>query len=541
MSITIGKFVSRFSVPQRAQMSAEFADRVVRRDFVSECSRQLSHLPAPSAKVIRIRRLALKVSIKGSKLDEQKVAAVLAAEFLRLLLVRLKSGVAEQDQIVVSSTRTEWLARFISDLVSGSAASRWEYEEFTDLLRLGTAEAVVTLFQREPEEMVPVLLSLQAQGRLDPLLLLLGDLALEQLFLCIATTSSDSYTKLTVDDLLTVGALATSHSTVRGILATRRRALVLFLALSRTNQVTTRQRWTPRRILHVLMTLDVLLEMTHALEPPMWLEQLSLEALQQSGPSLNPDVLALLEQVCSLASRTGDQIQDHKLTSLTHVLDELTPFTNEKRAERGKDFSWLSSDYAGLMLSVGLIDRLGWPRSILQTSLGQTYGPRAITFCIAGLGLRLMGHALEADRLEPGICVFAGWTEPVSADVRSFRAFLSSVREAERRELLEALDLTNESDPDVGRDWETTFDYLAAGLTREFAERVRGFRKATAGSVIKTFFRQSGRICIEDKRILVILQQNPFHIALHISSMDESVESVSWLGARRLEFRLEGL
>jgi hypothetical protein len=107
--------------------------------------------------------------------------------------------------------------------------------------------------------------------------------------------------------------------------------------------------------------------------------------------------------------------------------------------------------------------------------------------------------------------------------------------------LLKALDLAKEIDIDACRDWETTFDCLAAGLTREFAERVRGFRKAAAAYVIKTFFRQPGRICIEDKRILVILQNNPFHIALHISGMDESVESVSWLGDRRLEFRLEGL
>jgi hypothetical protein len=541
MSITIGKFVSRFSVPRRAQVSSDFVDRLIRRNFVLECSQQLRHLPAPPAQVIRIRRLALKVRITAGKLDEEKVAAVLAAEFLRLLLARLKSSVTERDQIVVSSTRTEWLAKFISDLVSGSAATRWEYDEFADLIQLGTAEAVVTVLQREPAELVPVLLLLDAEGRLEQLLLLLGDLALEQLFVSIATTSGESYTEPAVDDLLTVGALATSHSTVKGILATRRRALRLFLALSKLNQFTGGRGWTPRRILHLLMTLDVLVETTPAREPAMWLKQLSPEALQQSGRSLNPVVLALLEQVCSLASQAGDQVHDHKLTSLTQVLDELTPFTNEKRAARGKDYSWLSSDCAGLLLLVSLLDRLGWPLRILQTSLGLTHGPRAITFCLAGLGLRLMGHSLEANRLEPGICVFAGWTEPASADLASYRAFLSFVSDAERLELLKALDLAKEIDIDACRDWETTFDCLAAGLTREFAERVRGFRKAAAAYVIKTFFRQPGRICIEDKRILVILQNNPFHIALHISGMDESVESVSWLGHRRLDFQLEGL
>ncbi len=541
MSLTISSFKTRCRAPRRAQITHELVERVVRQGFASECRRQLGSLPGSPRSVIRIRRLPLHLKIASANLTEEKLARHWAAEFVRALSVMLASGRADNNEIVRAETRTEWLAKFISDLVSGSAATRWEYDEFADLFRLGTAEAVVTVLQREPAELVPVLLLLDAEGRLEQLLLLLGDLALEQLFVSIATTTGDSHTELAVDDLLTVGALATSQSTVKGILATRRRALRLFLALSKLNRSTGRRDWTPRRILHVLMTLDVLVEMTPTREPAMWLKQLSPEALQQSGRLLNPVVLALLEQVCSLASQAGDQVHDHKLTSLTQVLDELTPFTDKKRAARGKDYSWLSSDCAGLLLLVGLLDRLGWPQRILQTSLGLTYGPRAVVFCLAGLGLRLMGHSLEADRLEPGISVFAGWAEPAYADLASYRAFLSFVSDAERLELLKALDLAKEIDIDACRDWETTFDCLADGLTREFAERVRGFRKAATAYVIRTFFLQAGRICIDDKRILVILQPNPFHIALHISGMDESVESISWLGSRRLEFQLEGL
>ena len=244
------------------------------------------------------------------------------------------------------------------------------------------------------------------------MLLLLGDLALEQIFLSVATTG-ESYTELTLDELLTVGALAASHSTAKGILATRRRALRLFLDLSRLNQVTIGRGWTPRHILYVLMTLDVLVEMTQALEPALWVKQLSPEALQQSGRLLNPVVLALLEQICSLASQAGDQVQDRKLTSLTQVLDELTPFTKEKRAPCGKDYSWLSSDCAGLLLLVGLLDRLGWPQRILQTSLGLTLD-HAQCLLSGRAGPAADGPLVGSKPAGTWNLCFAGWTEPAS-------------------------------------------------------------------------------------------------------------------------------
>ena len=93
----------------------------------------------------------------------------------------------------------------------------------------------------------------------------------------------------------------------------------------------------------------------------------------------------------------------------------------------------------------------------------------------------------------------------------------------------------------VASDWTRTFDCIGSHIVREFASRVRGFRKATIAFIVNTFFRQAGRVCIDDKRILVLLQPTPFHVALHLSSIAEPVDSVSWLDNRRVEFQLEGL
>ena len=41
--------------------------------------------------------------------------------------------------------------------------------------------------------------------------------------------------------------------------------------------------------------------------------------------------------------------------------------------------------------------------------------------------------------------------------------------------------------------------------------------------------------------ISVVLAASPYHVALHISGMDDPLPSVSWMGGRRLEFHLSGL
>lgn len=541
MSLTISSFKTRCKAPRRAQITPEYVERVVRNGFTSECKRQLSLSAISSQSVVRIRTLPLHLKVASPNLNEENLARLWAAEFVRALSAALQTGSAQNQSIISYQTRTEWLARFICDLVSGSAPSQWEYEEFADLFRLGTVDAVISLFQREAPETVPVLLFLEEQGRLESILLLFGDLAFEQLFVAIASTRGQTYVDLTIDDLLTAGALATSQPFQGGLLGTRRKALRWFLKLCADEQGAGESPWTPRRVLHVLMALDILTAVTRGLDPTMWPDQLEAEVLQRSGHSLNPNVVTLLEQVSAQAIQAGNgSIRDPKFNSLKALLEELAAGANLTGVPLTTNSIWLSSECAGLFLLVGLLDRLRWPQRI-QATFGPINGPRALVFCLAGLALRLLDLPLDANRLDSGISIFAGWLEPASADLAACRSFLSSTTDAERFELLKELDNRVEVAKDAASDWGKTFDCLGQRLTREFAERVRGFRKANASFIARNFFRQTGRICIEEKRILVILEHNPFHIALHISSMDEAVESVSWLGGRRLEIQLEGL
>lgn len=539
MSLTISSFNTRCRVPRRSPFTQDFVQRVVRQAFTSECRRQLSLLPDSGSTVIRIRRLPLELKIVNSNLSEEDFARLWASEFFRALSVQLRSVRPGMDGIVKVESRTEWLARFISDLVAGSAQTKWEYEEFADVFRLGTVEGVLTVLQRESKEIVPVLHFLDAQGRLDSLLQLFGDFAFEQLFAGIARAQrgqdSDLTVELTLAKLLRIGSVVQSYSRGSGFLATRHRALRVFLALAKLDREASNFNWTPRLVFHALMALQILVDVTHSLPPAMWVDQLTPEALTRTVRSLNPAVLGLLQQVRQLATEAG---REKEIASLTQLLRDLTP-KPVTPVETGKQSYWLSGDCAGLLLLVGLVQRFEWTRRIMETSLGQRWGPRAVVCCLAGLALRILGKPLGVNDLDPGAAVFAGWLAPASADLNLMRIVLSSASDEDRLELLRALNVSEIEK--VSGDWVQTFDCLADSLVREFAARVRGFRKAIPAYVVNTFLRQVGRICIDDKRIFVLLQPNPFHIALHISSADEPVESISWLGNRRLEFQLENL
>ena len=93
----------------------------------------------------------------------------------------------------------------------------------------------------------------------------------------------------------------------------------------------------------------------------------------------------------------------------------------------------------------------------------------------------------------------------------------------------------------VAIDWARTFDALAAELLGEFGSLVRGFRQATRPAIVRQFLRTPGRAQVHDRVISVLLDPSPYHVALHISGMDDPLPSVSWMGGRRLEFRLLGL
>jgi hypothetical protein len=218
--------------------------------------------------------------------------------------------------------------------------------------------------------------------------------------------------------------------------------------------------------------------------------------------------------------------QDGRLDSgLDSVLTDLRRLV-PSAATPGQAGRWISSDCCGVLLLLSTVRRMGLWRAVEEPEFMKFGGPRAFSFLLAAVGMKLLGEWDAEGRVDPAVALFAGIFSDV--DRTGLKRFLAA-------EAPVFGDLIH------GGDWPEALQNLAAEMSRRFAERVRGFRQASREAVVKQFLRTRGRVLVEKQRLLVVMEVNPWAVALHISGMDEAQDGVEWLGGRRVEFDLEGL
>jgi hypothetical protein len=120
------------------------------------------------------------------------------------------------------------------------------------------------------------------------------------------------------------------------------------------------------------------------------------------------------------------------------------------------------------------------------------------------------------------------------------RHMLAEVNALGRRRLLEQLAPGMDAKT-CAEDWATTLDALASRLVVEFGGLVRGFRQASREALVRQFLRTPGRVRLGEHVVSVLLEPSPYHVALHLSGLDDALSAVNWMGDRRLEYRLLGL
>jgi hypothetical protein len=205
---------------------------------------------------------------------------------------------------------------------------------------------------------------------------------------------------------------------------------------------------------------------------------------------------------------------------------------------------WVDSDLASMFLLAGVVRRLGWPERIRMSRCWEEYGPRALTYTLAGTALAIAGRPIDLSEADPGLLLFAGWID--QPDVRGFRRWLdgSAAANDDRRALLASLldDAQDEERPNGAEaSWESTFAHLAHTLVRQFARSLRGFRQSGDRFIVDRLLSTSGRVLVEPDRLVVCLEPNPLWVAVRLSGADSPVDSVEWLSNRRLELELGGL
>jgi hypothetical protein len=512
-------------------------DNRFQSNFSEECRSLLKSGLWSRPYVLRVKRLCLRIKVDGLVNNEKKIASLVAHAFVRELQKALASSGGHE--LVQADSRSHWLAMAIRDCLAGTASQKWEYQEFTHLFGLSTGDAILELLCAEPEHLVDTLQLLSTDQTLIRVLALFDEVKLETLFGVIGRATGVIDHALSVEHVTAVSRtiIDLDQAIAAGRGTQRVQALTLYLALRQASLTARMQVWSPRLVLHALQTLSFLTTRVRIGLPQEWIAELT-RLLEDPGvlQSLRGSVVVVLQNLQDLALHNPAQ-----LMSVLNVLVDLRTEGRVATVDQGRrSDQWISCQYAGLFLLTGLLIRLEWPHAIAQSTLGKVLGPRALTYLLATVGLAIVGKLEPVPtRLDPGLALFAGWTG--EADMSGLRDFVSWQDPAIRRELLAALTSGGKGVMEFADSWEATLQYVAGHLIQNLAGRVRGFRQASRAFVVARVLAVPGRIRLGERTIVVTLDANPFHVALHLSSLDETVESVGWLGNRRMEFVLEGL
>jgi len=592
MSLRIAKFDTTCHVPPQCRKDAEVVDQLARGRFARDLGEHLGPSLARQPAIIRIRRLPMRVILPASELNEDTLSLKWRQEFGKALFTALAYPAdAGPLEVFRADSIAGFVASAIRDLLDGTAQGKWQYAEFESFFCLGSTQAALALICAWPQQSLAVLMYLAEKRVLSRLLARFEDTALEQLFAVLAPSTESETKTLSIADLTTVAKLMLKHTPDKVIaLRSRGYALTLFVEAQRSGQPLT----SPRVIFHALLALAVLLN-----EDVFWpgiprgasrvgslptnvaailegiaraLAILLEQELSKSGLPLDESrsnqsqsvYAAILENIGGVlreyveltlyidprrpshlvfGGKTSGEPQVWRGT-ITAQLAELDELLQVARVElkiptppaKPLQVLWISSEWCGLFFLSSTLERLDW---VSEWGGLPDFRAGGVGCLVAGLALTIVGRFDPAvPSLDPAIALFAGFLhEPDLAHARRvFREFPIATRLRVLR-----VALPHEGVDQAAESWEGTFERLAETLLLTFASRIRGFRQATRQGIVRSFIARPGRVRIEPERLVVFPGPSPYNVALHISGMDDPVDSSVWLGRRRIEFELGDL
>jgi hypothetical protein len=559
MSLTIGRLRVRTSIPRRLTTLASAVDDAVRRDFASALARTHVEEAVPRA-VCRIRQLIVRIKVTPDEVRQLKLPQLWADAFARALAVAVAD--AGSSDVLAAESRAHWLAQYLLRLVDGQPVDAWAYGEFSATASLPSAEAIVALLEANPSDAVEVLTILDSELNLGRAIARLDAGQLARLLGLLDRSAAPPGRRLGLDDVYEVAELmieaarsadypaaTTALSAVGGPSLGDAQSILLFVAQLRIRVLGTR-RLSAGRIRDALRLIEWLYGLQIALpsEARMRVVAAAVSQLRQGQlPAMDISLAELVLSTRAVFGVTDDDLNVAKDVSLTLERIQSQIPTIGAATARQLEARWVDSDLASMFLLVGVVRRLGWPARIRMSRCWEEYGPRALTYTLAGTALAIAGRPIDLSEADPGLLLFAGWID--QPDVRGFRRWLDGSATVnpgndDRRDLLASL-LDDESDEErptgAEASWESTFGLLAHTLVRQFARSLRGFRQSGDRFIIDRLLSASGRVLVEPERLVVSLEPNPLWVAVRLSGADSPIDSVEWLSNRRLELELGGL
>ncbi len=493
--LRIARLVTTCHAPADRREVYSLVNSIARDQLAGELSARLGPSLARQTGVVRIRRLHVRIVLRGRSFDRRRLIDAWVQAICRQLFTALAAppGSARFEVERAPSTAHQ-RAAFVRDLLSGAASGKWYYRDRESILRLPRAEGVMAALREEPGEIAATLEALAGLGTLEAALAILDDLALEELFRAIA--KGEILTDPAWPEALAaIARVLARHRPSRGLrLDSRAQALRLF-TLARGMHVNL----SPRVWLTMLTALALLAE-----NGELWAASpRSVERI--CGRPLTPDTIALLEALRGSFAEATAPLRP----ALLSVLDAAGLSVPAPAIAAAEPAPWLEFDGASLLLLTGPLLRLG---------LAPDWREAAGRARLYALGCALRGAFDPAiPEVDRNAALFAGLFGELQAS--ALRPFFAG----------------------PGTDWRAVMDSEAARLIAFWTAQIPGFRRASREAMVRQFLTAPGRVRVEEKRVAVVLAPRPYYVALRIASLDGPVESVPWFDGRRLEFQIEGL
>jgi hypothetical protein len=501
--LRIDRFVIQCRAPRHRLEARSLADSIAREEIARELGARLGPSLPRQAGVVRIRRLRVRIEVRGRAINRSRLIDAWVRAICRQLFTALAyPHGGGQFEIHRAATTAAFRAEFIRDLLSGAASGRWEYRGREALLRMPRAEGVRAALSEAPGEIADTLAELAKLGSLESAVAILDDLVCEQLFRRIATSGGVTTEGPWEEILALVTRVLMQYPPSRGLGVDSRAQALRMFALAQGMDV----RLGPRVWLTVLTALALL-----AANGELWTG--SPRTVEQiCGLRLSPDVIALLEYARG-AMRAGEAAA-REPQQLRNALKAAGLREPEPVVSQSEPQPWREYEGASLLFLTGPLLPLGWAAA---------WSGSARQAALYALGCAVRGVFDPAiPWVDRDAALFAGLFEEASAS--GLRALLAAT-----------------PPPSGSADWPSAVESFASRLITVWASGIPGFRRAGRDAIVRQFLKSPGRLRVEESRVLVSLAPRPFFVALRIASLDEPVERVPWFGDRRLEFRIEGL
>ncbi|GAA4547881.1 hypothetical protein [Amycolatopsis samaneae] len=215
---------------------------------------------------------------------------------------------------------------------------------------------------------------------------------------------------------------------------------------------------------------------------------------------------------------TGDPLAE---TVLARVLEESTVDTAGEAGSPGFE----DTPCAGLLVLLRGVADLGLPAMFARLGLGD-----ALTPALLAVGTRLGG----AEPVDPAILAFAGLPADVERETRRWQAVESEHGEAVDRELgavLHGLRIGSVAGTNLT-------ERLARAVLAAWSRWLGRCAGLPEKDLLTHFVRRPGRLSWPPRELRVELDSRILDVVLRQAGYDRPIESVPWLGDRRVSFRL---